>query len=140
MAQYIPLIGIPTLDVLSVAQPVLDLPLVAVLQAGRGRLAVCWYQAINGTWKPMDDIHVRTLPELADSIQTPTLVCGELKEKEREFLATSPGNVLLASPAQSSRRPAFLAELAWNRWQAGEVDDPAALAPIYLHYNDSIPG
>jgi tRNA threonylcarbamoyladenosine biosynthesis protein TsaB len=140
MAQHIPLIGIPTLDVLSAAQPIRDLPLVAVLQAGRDRLAVGWYQAINGCWKPTGNIQVCTLQELSDSIRTPTLVCGELKEKERAFMATTPGDVLLASPAQSSRRPAFLAELAWNRWQAGEVDDPATLAPIYLHYKDPIPG
>ena len=140
MAQHIPLIGIPTLDVLSAAQPIRDLSLVTVLQAGRGRLAVGWYQAEEDAWNPISDTRVLTLQGLADSIQTPTLVCGELTESEREFLASNLENVYLASPAQSLRRPAFLAEIAWNRWQAGEVDDPATLAPIYIHFKDPIPG
>jgi tRNA threonylcarbamoyladenosine biosynthesis protein TsaB len=42
-------------------------------------------------------------------------------------------NVALASPAQCVRRPAVLAEIAWARWQAGQVDSAASLAPVYLH-------
>jgi tRNA threonylcarbamoyladenosine biosynthesis protein TsaB len=30
------------------------------------------------------------------------------------------------------RRTGFLAELAWQRFQAGEIDDMATLEPIYL--------
>jgi tRNA threonylcarbamoyladenosine biosynthesis protein TsaB len=48
--------------------------------------------------------------------------------------------VILASPAQSLRRPALLAELAWRRWKAGKADDPHTLAPIYIHQSDSVPG
>jgi hypothetical protein len=33
-----------------------------------------------------------------------------------------------------------LAELAWQRWQSGQVDAPASLAPIYLHIGEVIPG
>jgi hypothetical protein len=43
------------------------------------------------------------------------------------------------SPAQSVRRPAVLAELAWARWQAGDLDDSATLAPIYLHVAEPVP-
>jgi hypothetical protein len=31
-----------------------------------------------------------------------------------------------------------LAELAWARWQQGDVDDEATLAPIYLHTAEPI--
>ncbi len=48
LALHIPMVGIPTLDVVAAAQPVRDLPMVAVLQAGRGRLAVVWYSAVHG--------------------------------------------------------------------------------------------
>jgi tRNA threonylcarbamoyladenosine biosynthesis protein TsaB len=67
-------------------------------------------------------------------------VCGELTGEARAILARKRKNVLLASPAQSLRRPSFLAELAWKRWQAGQVDDPVTLAPIYLHVGEPIPG
>ena len=39
LARHLPVIGIPTLDIVAAAQDVQELPLVAVLQAGRGRLA-----------------------------------------------------------------------------------------------------
>ena len=47
----IPLVGVPTLDFLAAAQPICDLPLAALLQAGRGRLALVWYAAQNGRWQ-----------------------------------------------------------------------------------------
>jgi tRNA threonylcarbamoyladenosine biosynthesis protein TsaB len=140
LAQNLSLVGIPTLDALAAGQPVLSPRLAATLQAGRGRLAVAWYQPDEGVWKPSAPIEVLTPQELVDRIQSPTLVCGELTEEERRLLARKRKNVLLASPAQSLRRPSFLAELAWQRWQAGQVDDPATLSPIYLHYNQPIPG
>jgi hypothetical protein len=33
-----------------------------------------------------------------------------------------------------------LAELAFQRWQAGQTDHAASLAPIYLHIGEVIPG
>ena len=80
-----------------------------------------------------------TADELADKIRKPTIVCGELTKEERQRLARKRVNVRLASPAQCVRRPAILAELAWERWQAGAQDDAASLAPIYLHVANSIP-
>ena len=35
-------------------------------------------------------------------------------------------------PAASMRRPGYLAELAWQRFQSGDLDDVATLEPIYL--------
>jgi len=33
-----------------------------------------------------------------------------------------------------------LAELAWQKWQAGKTDTAASLAPIYLHVAGGLPG
>ena len=44
LALKIPVVGIPSLDVLAAFQPPSELPMAAVLPAGRTRLAVCWYQ------------------------------------------------------------------------------------------------
>lgn len=139
LARRIPVIGIPTLDVLAAAQPVRDLPLAAVLPAGRGRLAVGWYRAAESGWQAEGRLQVSSAEALARSIEKPTLVCGELSAEERQRLARKRVNVLLASPAQCVRRPAVLAELAWERWQAGRIDEVAVLAPIYLHVGDALP-
>lgn len=134
------LVGVPTLDVVASAQPVAAMPLAAVLQAGRGRLAVGWYTVEAGRWKAQGSPEVLDAVRLAERIQTPVLVCGELSDEERRLLARKRSLVRLASPAHSMRRPSFLAELAWQRYRVGQADDAAALAPIYLHIGDPIPG
>jgi hypothetical protein len=63
-----------------------------------------------------------------------------LTEEQQHALARKYKNVILVSPAHSIRRPSILAELAWKRWMAGEVDDPATLAPTYLPFGEPIPG
>jgi tRNA threonylcarbamoyladenosine biosynthesis protein TsaB len=141
LVRHLPLVGIPTLDILAAAQPLYtDRALAAVLRAGRGRLAASWYQVVEGAWAPTGESAVFTLETLVEHITQPTLVAGELTGEERRLLEHKRKTVLLASPALSLRRPSYLAELAWKRWQAGQLDDPASLAPTYLHYQDPIPG
>jgi tRNA threonylcarbamoyladenosine biosynthesis protein TsaB len=62
-----------------------------------------------------------------------------LNAEDRQRLARKKVNVVLAAPSLCVRRPSVLAELAWTRWQNGKVDEPASLAPIYLHLADPIP-
>lgn len=140
LARGIPLIGVPTLDFLAAAQPAYDLPLAAVLRAGRDRLAVGWYRLEEEAWVPWRTAVSMTAEELSARINKPTLVCGELNDEERRLLARKRVNVTLLSPAHSLRRPSFLAELGWERLESGQVDDPASLSPIYLHTDGQIPG
>jgi tRNA threonylcarbamoyladenosine biosynthesis protein TsaB len=139
LALHIPIVGIPSLDALVAAQPVSDLPMAAVLQAGRGRLAVVWYANMMGKWLAQGEPKVSTAAELSGSIHKPTLVIGEFTVEERQLLARKRVNVHLASPAQSLRRPSYLAELGWKRFQAGQLDEIISLAPIYLHVAEAIP-
>ena len=139
LARRLPLIGIPTLDAVAASAPVQEIPLAAVIQAGRGRIAVGRYHASENGWQAEGPVGTTTVDQLADSIHHPSLVVGELNAEERQRLARKRKNILLASPAQSVRRPALLAELAWNRWQAGHVDEAASLAPIYLHVEGGPP-
>ncbi len=139
MARHLPIIGIRTLDMLTAAQPALDLELAAVLQAGRGRLAVSRYHAPDGqTWESDGEPTVMRIDELLESIHSPTMICGELTAEERTLLAKD-ARIQLGSPTQCTRRPAFLAELAWKRYQAHDTDDAASLAPIYVHVGEPIP-
>lgn len=139
MAQKLPIVGIPSLDVLAAAQPLQSLPLIAVLQAGRGRLAVVNYLVEKGVWKAQGEARVTNADELSQQIKSPTYICGELSAEDRQTLHRKYKNVILASPALCVRRPSLLAELGWGRWQAGKVDDVVSLAPIYLHVAGSIP-
>ena len=139
LARRLPVIGIPTLDVVAAVQPISKLPLAAVLQAGRARLALGWYRSSHTEWKSDGAVKVTNVDELADMIEHPTIVAGELSADERQRLARKKVNVQLAAPSACVRRPAVLAEMAWARWQSGQVDDTASLAPIYLHVGEGIP-
>ena len=139
LARHLPLIGIPTLDIQAAGQPVSKLQLLAAIQAGRGKLAIGWYKSTKNGWQARSLAKVVPSDMLLYEIKTPSIVCGEFTAEERQYLAKDPLNVRLVSPAQSVRRPAVLAELAWERWQKGEVDDEASLAPIYLHTAEPIP-
>jgi len=140
LAKHLDIIGIPTLDILAASQPLDELPMAAVLHAGRGRLAVGWYKKSSNEWKSRDDVQVKTSRELAAGIKSPTIVCGELTAEEQRIFRRKRKNVILHSPAQCLRRPSFLAELGWQRWRKGQNDDPAALTPIYLHYEQKSTG
>ncbi len=140
IVRHIPLIGIPTLEILAAGQAPSGLPMIAALRAGRGRFAIGYYQWEQEKWTSTQDVEVLTPDALVEKIQSPTHLCGEFNREEREYFVRQQPMAQLASPSACVRRPAILAELGWKRWQQGSVDDPASLAPIYLHYNDPIPG
>ncbi|MEK6752841.1 MAG: tRNA (adenosine(37)-N6)-threonylcarbamoyltransferase complex dimerization subunit type 1 TsaB [Chloroflexota bacterium] len=132
LARRLPIMGIPTLDIIAAAQPVSKHPLVALLQAGRTRIAFSVYKSQKKEWQAEGGVRSGTVDELLNQIESPTLVAGELSAEDRKKFSKKK-NVLLASPVNCVRRPSVLAELAWARWQENNVDDAASLAPIYLH-------
>ncbi len=132
LARTLPVMGIPTLDVIAAAQPLAKQPLVTVLQAGRTRVAYSVYKSNKKEWQAEGGVRSGTLDELLNEIESPTLMAGELTSDERKKISKIK-KVQLASPVLCVRRPAVLAELAWKRWQDNDVDDAATLAPIYLH-------
>jgi tRNA threonylcarbamoyladenosine biosynthesis protein TsaB len=63
-----------------------------------------------------------------------TLIAGEINPATVDALRRGlAAGARIASPAATLRRAGYLAELAWARHLHGERDDPASLAPIYLH-------
>ncbi len=140
LSRRLPLIAIPTFHVLAIAQPVQEgFRLAVVLEAGRKRLSIGWYKAKNDVWVLAGEPDLLMPNEFSKKIRKPTIICGELDENTRKILSRKKKNAVLVSPAQSLRRPAFLAELAWERWQAGEVDDPDTIAPYYMQTDKKIP-
>jgi tRNA threonylcarbamoyladenosine biosynthesis protein TsaB len=138
LAYHLPVIGIPTLDILAYSQPIRDLPLICALQAGRGKLAVASYKNMDNLWICDTPVQVMTAKDLVFQINSPTLVSGEFTEEDRRTLSRKWKSVILASPANCVRRPACLAEIAMQRWKTGKIDDPATMTPIYLHTSDPI--
>jgi tRNA threonylcarbamoyladenosine biosynthesis protein TsaB len=133
LARHLPVIGIPTLDIIAAAQPGGKHPLVTVIAAGRKRIAFSVYKYLKNEWQVQGPVRSGTVDELVNEIESPTYVAGELSSEDRNRLARKRVNVLLASPVNCVRRPSILAEMAWTRWQNNDVDEAATLAPVYLH-------
>lgn len=133
LARDLPIVGMRSTDTLAWAQVNVRPPLVVVVRAGRGRLIAMNYLKSHGEWHRDGDFYLTTADRLGDNWMKPTAVCGELTAGERAAIEQRCGNrVRLLSPASCVRRAGYLAEYAWLRIQAGDVDDPAALQPIYI--------
>ncbi len=135
LAHNLPLLGVPTFEVLMRAQPPRAEPALAVLEAGRGRVLAAAFRWNNTQrrWLPAGEARVIDWPTLAAGLEPPVYVCGEIDAAGLEHLRGRRGLVTVAAGAQSLRRAGFLAEIAWDRLRhdgrAG--DDPVRLAPIY---------
>src|SRR6185436_8748376 len=89
LARHIPLIGIPTLDILASAQPPSKYPLAVALQAGRSRYALGWYKVSRKQWQAHGGARVVTLEALMAEVQSPSVVCGEFAEEVRQKIMSN---------------------------------------------------
>jgi tRNA threonylcarbamoyladenosine biosynthesis protein TsaB len=90
------------------------------------------YQSQKKGWQTDGELSSGTVDELIATIESPTLIAGEFTAEERLKLSKKK-QVILAAPVNCVRRPSILADLAWTRLQANDIDEAASLAPIYLH-------
>ena len=115
-AREVPLVGIPTLDIVFASHP--DKDFVAVLPAGRGR--VVWQERGQA---PTNS----TMDELIAQIDGRTLI-GELSP-DQETMVRAAGIVVTNEP----RDPRVLLALGARRIASADLDDAVALEPTYLH-------
>jgi tRNA threonylcarbamoyladenosine biosynthesis protein TsaB len=131
MAQQIALIAVPTLEIVAAGIPPLSDDLVAVLQAGRGRICAQRFHRSGDSWTPVDQAVITSWEQQVDAVGRTTLFAGEIDDQGIALLNAR--QFPIASGAVALRRAGFLAERAWARLQANDTDDPATVTPIYLH-------
>lgn len=124
IAGDVALIGVPTLDIVVRQFAGSSLPLAPIFRLGRDRIAL---RDARG------ELINLAIDELPAHIGGPALVCGEIDAAlAAQIVALLGARAQLPSPLARVRRAAVLAEIGWERWQAGAVDAAAALEPIYL--------
>jgi tRNA A37 threonylcarbamoyladenosine modification protein TsaB len=128
----IPLYGVGSLEVLANGLPPLDYPIWAALAAGRGRYAVARFRATAREYVLDGDVMGVTLESLLRLVGGRCGIAGDLDAEARKALSALGDQVWIASPALSVRRPAVLAERAWQLLQRGEPPTADAGEPIYL--------
>lgn len=145
-ARHLPLVGISTLDILAAAHSQTTGSLMAIVQAGRGRIVAGVYGWRKGKWRARSAPHIYEWSDLLISIDGPTLLTGEIDEEGRRAIQdalVSGAPITLAPAVQRLRRAGYLAEEAWSRLRETdtrewpEVFPPATLVPVYAKTKDT---
>ncbi|NJN16762.1 MAG: tRNA (adenosine(37)-N6)-threonylcarbamoyltransferase complex dimerization subunit type 1 TsaB [Oscillochloris sp.] len=132
LAGDLPLIGVSSLEALAYQHMPAAAPLFPLIQLGRDRFAVAEFRGRERLERRTPDQNL----SLVDLIGLPRergFFCGDLSAATRTALREGLANrAILPAPSANLRRPAFMAELAWQRFKSGQLDDLATLEPIYL--------
>lgn len=139
LAFRIPVVGVPSLEILAASQPALRRPMLALLRVGRGRFAYQRFHYQKERWEPVGEVQVDSPKAIAATIDSAIYVVGEMGPEERQVLGRKWKTARLAPASASTRRPSVLAEIAWKRLKSGSSDDVVSLTPIYVHTLSNVP-
>jgi tRNA threonylcarbamoyladenosine biosynthesis protein TsaB len=133
LATGLPLIGVPTLEAAALAFASCQTPVVAIVGAGRDRLVWARYEVGAEGLAQARAPRNGTVGDLIDDLNGtgPVLVTGEIDEDQAELIDRVHGVSIPSMPLRA-RDPGALAEVAWRRWRAGDVDDATEIEPVYL--------
>lgn len=125
--------GVGTLDVIAHPWSTTGQRVCAVLPAGRGELCAATYRRRDGAWSRTSGIIVGTAADLARAVRAGALFAGEIGDDDRTVLRDALGTRAQFAPRSATpRRAGHLAEIGWDRFEAGDVTPPGSLEPMYL--------
>jgi len=131
VASSLPIIGVPTLDVLAYGLRHHADQIVPLVRLGRDRYGVAVYRS-TPVWERTTPLQNMALDELSGLVEH-GLFCGDVDDPAQQLLRERLGAaVQVADGSDNVRRAAVLADLGWQRWQHGDVDDVVMLEPLYL--------
>jgi tRNA threonylcarbamoyladenosine biosynthesis protein TsaB len=136
----LPLIGLSTLDTMALAQPFHNTKhtLLAVVQAGRGRIIAGQYRVKKGRWMADADPLLTTWDKLLTDLPDGSYyVTGEVDDDGRQRISQhtrESAPLTLVSATHRTRRAGFLAQEAWRLLEAHSAEEFNAVKvhPIYL--------
>ncbi len=129
----VPLVGVNTLEATAYQHREVGAPVRPIYDAGRGQIATALYLPVGGALREVEPPRLAELADVAGPLAERTVFCGELLPGWREEIRRRGGALAeVVSAAGAARRAGYLAELAWQCWQSGEVADAATLQPLYL--------
>ena len=138
LASGAPMVGISSLDVIA-HQAGGGTPLVcALLDARRNEVYWCLYRRDGETLVRQKDERVGRADDIAMYIDDTCLFIGNgVPPYRKVFENCLERRAVFAGPHANSIRPAVMARLAWERYQAGQLDDVSTFAPVYLRKSDA---
>ena len=124
-----PVVGLGTLDLEAYPYLQSGLPVCALLEAGRKEVASALFGP-DGL-RTREDI-VCPAQELVDSINEPTLFCGEAVSNWGGLIQERLGRLAVVVGSSPAQRIWALCQLGWKRLAEGQVADLDTLQPTYL--------
>ncbi len=132
LAGDLQILGVNTLDALAYQHQYATTLICPLIRLGRYRFATAVFQPL-ARGQGVNTYHNLSLTELCARLHVPVLFCGDIDaDVQAELQHYLGANAHFPSAAANLRRPGYLAELAWQRFVAGERDDLACLEPLYL--------
>ncbi len=141
----LPLIGVSALDTLAAGQPQFETghALVAVVQAGRGRVIVKSYRWRKGHWVSRAEPRLMHWSDLIAEIDGSAYISGEIDDRGRDAITDAQNAgvpVKLAPPVARLRRAGYLAQVAWEQLHAADdwsVFPASKVTPVYIKTESS---
>jgi tRNA threonylcarbamoyladenosine biosynthesis protein TsaB len=136
----IPIIGIPSLDVLAFTLRDARRPIGAVIDARRGEVFYAMYRPVPGGVTRRTEYAVLSPDGLVAELQArgeEILLVGDGALRYRRELSALGGQVEFASPTLAYPQAAALVELSIPRLEREEFDRVADVLPLYLRKSDA---
>jgi len=132
MGNQIPLIGVSTMDIIAAGISSEVGELVTVVEAGRTRVSTAVYHWQNKEgWQMGEPSRIDSWDELLARLEGPLTFAGEVSPDAMQKIRTSGKLFQVATAVNSVRRAGHLAEIGWQRFRSGQIDDAAMLVPAY---------
>jgi tRNA threonylcarbamoyladenosine biosynthesis protein TsaB len=129
----IPLVTATTFEAEAFTYNISEIPVCAILDAGRDQLAWATFNNKDDYAKNLEDGEICDSEKLFDVINNHVLLCGEGLERHEESLSSmAPPSIKLATPYIPSHRISALAALCHARFKSKMLKDPSAVQPLYL--------
>jgi len=129
-ARNIPLIGVPTLELIAASVPRFDGVLYPIIPAGRKRILTQAYHWSDG-WQVLPNTRYwnTTWDEFFVECDTPTIIHGEIPSAIRQQVTEIDRPIRLLPLTTQTGRASLLAVRAWGIYQGGQF--PKTVNPIY---------
>lgn len=139
-ALEIPLVGVPTLEVLAAAFPSPGAVVAPLIDAQKGNAYFALYRFTDSGLICEKDVVVASPEEIIatlKSVQSPVMLAGDFARKLVVKRVELPKNVTLAPITHIMPRAALVAARAFVRLANGEGKSPMELEPIYVRRSEA---
>lgn len=138
-ALNIPLLAVPTLEVLAARFPVSETKICALLDAQKGNAYRAVYEWQNGLLHCRKELAVLAVDDIlaeCAAANEPIILTGDIVQKKAAAWQLPP-LVTIAPPALIMPRAAEVAFLGLQRLQAGQTDNLMDLEPLYIRRSEA---